>query len=146
MEEEDLRHLIERLQQLHIQRENISAEERHILQTIHHPLLLGNNTDQSAPRAVIVDEVVATTTASVVPVFRVGQPVYITNRITHTGIVRRATNADRAAIVTHFTSTGRVGIRTFNGYNTNRQPTNLRPLTPEEVISFESERRRLSNE
>jgi hypothetical protein len=145
MEGEDLRRLIERLQQLHIQRENISAEERLILQTIHQPLI-GNNTERSAPRAVVVDEVVTTRIATVVPVFQVGQQVYITNRITHTGIVRRATNADRAAIITHFTSTGRVGIRTYNGYNTNRQPTNLRLLTPEEVISFESERRRLSDQ
>jgi hypothetical protein len=141
MEREELCRLVERLQDLQIQRENISAEERHILQTIHQPLLV-SNAERSAPRAVVVvhDEATARTTP-VEPVFRIGQQVYITNRITHTGLVRRATNADRAATVTHFTSTGRVGVRTYNGYNTNRQPSNLRALTPEETISLESERR-----
>jgi hypothetical protein len=141
MEKEELRRLIERLQHLQIQRENISAEERHILQTIHQPLLV-SNAERSAPRAVVVDDEATASTTPVEPVFRIGQQVYITNRITHTGLVRRATNADRAATVTHFTSTGRVGVRTYNGYSTNRQPSNLRVLTPEETISLESERRR----
>jgi hypothetical protein len=141
MEREELCHLIERLQQLQIQRENISAEERHILQAIHQPLVANNN-ERSAPRAVVVDDEVTARIGSAEPVFSIGQQVYITNRITHTGLVRRATIADRAATVTHFTSTGRVAIRTYNGHNTNRLPANLRILTSEEITSSESERRR----
>jgi hypothetical protein len=59
--------------------------------------------------------------------FYIGQRVYITNRITHVPLLRRATEADRTAIVTHFTPS-RVAIRTINGYHTHRHPKNLRPL------------------
>jgi hypothetical protein len=58
--------------------------------------------------------------------FHIGQRVYITNRINHV-LVRRVTEADRTALVTHFTAS-RVAIRTINGYHTHRHPKNLRPL------------------
>ena len=144
MEQEDLRQLIERLQQLHIQRERISAEERRILQEIHQPFIGdNNNTERPTQRAVVEDDNAVVETVTVVPTqdFQLGQHVYITNTITHTGLVRRATHADRAAIVTHFTNTGRIGLRTYNGYRTHRLSGNLRPLTPEEQTLFASERR-----
>ncbi len=120
---EELEQLIERLHQLHLQRENISAEERNILHTI-----LSDRVQDSTVVATTtaVATVAANPAATVAPVFRIGQQVYITNRINHV-LVRRATEADRTAIVTHFTAS-RVAIRTINGYHTYRHPKNLRPL------------------
>ena len=147
MDQIDLRRLVERLQQLHIQREQISAEEGRILREIHQTTTGDNNnsnTERPAQRAVVEDDRAIAEEVAVepTPVFQLGQHVYITNAITHTGLVRRATHADRAATVTHVTNTGRIAIRTYNGYRTHRLPGNLRPLTPEEKILFASERRR----
>ena len=142
MDQEELRRLIERLQQLHFQRETISAEEQQILQNILHQPPIGgiNNTERPAPAAVVeTDE--APVVAVAAQLFRIGTHVYITNNISHAGLVRRATRADRAAVVTHHTNTGRVGIRTYNGYRTNRQPENLRLLTLEEQVLCQADRR-----
>ena len=108
MLQEDLRQLIERLQQLHIQRENISAEERRILREINQPFIGDDNAERPTERAVVEDDNAVVEAVTVEPAqdFQIGQHVYITNTITHTGLVRRATHADRAAVVTHFTNLG----------------------------------------
>jgi hypothetical protein len=135
VERESLNQLIERLQQLHLEQERILTALENIVAEDNEP----------APAAVPVRPVpvppapvppvspIATVVALAagddiepVAVFHIGQRVYITNRITHV-LVRRATEADRTAIITHFTPT-RVAIRTVNGFNTHRHPKNLRPL------------------
>jgi hypothetical protein len=124
-----LNQLIERLQQLHLEQERILTALENIVAD-----------NEPAPAAVPVPPVpvppvspIATVVATAagddiepVAVFHIGQRVYITNRINQV-LVRRATEADRTAIVTHFTAT-RVAIRTINGYHTHRHPKNLRPL------------------
>jgi hypothetical protein len=80
----------------------------------------------TTPVAVPAPREPASPVAPLVAVFHIGQRVYITNRITHV-LVRRATEADRTAIVTHFTPS-RVAICTNNGFKTHRHPKNLRPL------------------
>jgi hypothetical protein len=150
MKKEDLQQLVERLQQLRLQREQISAEEGRILQQIQQPtaVTIGDNnntsTERPASRAVVEDDraVAAAVAVQQQPVFHLGQHVYITNSITHTGLVRRATHADRAGIVTHLTNSGRIAIRTYNGFKTHRLPGNLRVLTPEEKTLYGSDRRR----
>jgi hypothetical protein len=142
MESLNLNQLIERLQQLHLEQERILTALENIAADSESEL-------EPAPVAVTVPvppvsaaEPVLPTTPVAVPVpvprepvfpvaqtvaaFHIGQQVYITNRITHV-LVRRATEADRTAVVTHFTPT-RVGVRTINGFNTHRHPKNLRPL------------------
>jgi hypothetical protein len=138
VERASLNQLIERLQQLHLEQkriltalENIVADDEPAAAAV---------TEPASPVSVAEPEPVHPTTPVAVPVprgqvfpvaqtvaaFHIGQRVYITNRITHV-LVRRATEADRTAIVTHFTPT-RVAIRTISGFNTHRHPKNLRPL------------------
>jgi hypothetical protein len=140
MESLNLNQLIERLQQLHLEQEMILAALENIV---------ADSDSEPAPVSVTVPVPPVSVTAPVHPttpvavpvpvprepaspvaptvaVFHIGQRVYITNRITHI-LVRRATEADRTAIVTHFTAT-RVAIRTINGFHTHRHPKNLRPL------------------
>jgi hypothetical protein len=135
VERESLNQLIERLQQLHLEQERILTALENIVAEDNEP----------APAAVPVPPVpvppapvppvspIATVVATaagddieLVAVFHIGQRVYITNRINHV-LVRHVTEADRTAIVTHFTPS-RVAIRTINGYHTHRDPKNLRPL------------------
>jgi hypothetical protein len=139
VEGETLNQLIERLHQLHLEQETILQALEDIAQQ---DIIV-----EQEPRANIVPHVVPNVVSNVVPhkrdtapstptaeavgvssptVFYIGQHVYITNRINHV-LVRHATEADRTAIVTHFTAT-RVAIRTINGYHTHRHPKNLRPL------------------
>lgn len=110
--------LLEQLRQLHLAQgrvlqalESTIADEAHEAHT-------------AVATHVIPTAAVSTADA---PTFQVGQQVYITNRITHI-VTRRVTEADRTATVTHFTSTGRVGICTRNGFKTNRHPKHLRAL------------------
>jgi hypothetical protein len=135
-EGETLNQLIERLYQLHLEQETILQALENIAQQ---DIIV-----EQEPRANIVPNVVSNVVSNVVPnvvpnvaanaappapapiEFHIGQRVYITNRINHV-LVRRATEGDRTAIVTHFTPS-RVAIRTLNGYNTHRHPKNLRPL------------------
>jgi hypothetical protein len=129
VEGETLNQLIERLHQLHLEQETI-------LQALEDIAQQDIVVDQEPRANIIQRERTPSSTPAVVPVavpvpstiggFHIGQRVYITNRITHV-LVRRATEADRTAIVTHFTAT-RVAIRTTNGFNTHRHPKNLRPL------------------
>jgi hypothetical protein len=126
---DSLNELIERLQQLHLEQERILIALVDIVTdnepdptgapvTVHHP---------TTPVAVpVAREPTSPVARPTVAAFHIGQQVYITNRITHV-LVRRATEADRTAVVTHFTPT-RVAIRTTNGFNTHRHPKNLRPL------------------
>jgi hypothetical protein len=133
MESLNLNQLIIRLQQLHLEQERIiAALENIVVDSDSEPATV----DVTVPApAVSVAEPVHPTTPTAVPVppeptvaaFHIGQRVYITNRITHVPLLRRAMEADRTAIVTHFTAT-RVAIRTINGFNTHRHPKNLRPL------------------
>ena len=132
-----LNQLIERLQRLHL-------EQGRILQALES--IGGDNIDppvdsvvsstdnvvvveplpSSTDNVVVVEPLPGTVPVPTVAAFHVGQRVYITNRISHV-LVRRATEGDRTAIVTHFTAS-RVAIRTINGYNTHQHPKNLRPL------------------
>lgn len=145
MDQQELIQLIDQLQQLQIQRESISAEEQRILQRIRRSADSGDNNDNGSElptrAAVVTSDVVSSAVATTPPTFSIGQHVYITNNINHT-VVRRATNADRASVVTHFTNTGRIAIRTYNGFRTNRVAANLRVLTDEEQIAYSAERRR----
>jgi hypothetical protein len=133
---DSLNALIERLQQLHLELARIIQALENIVEV---PADIRNERDRT-PTIVPVVAVDATTpvpmvrpapvptaTAVRVPVptivtpvpttiFHIRQRVYITNRISHV-LVRRATEADRTAIVTHFTAS-RVAIRTINGYHT----------------------------
>jgi hypothetical protein len=138
MEGETLYQLIERLRQLHLEQETIlqalediaqqdiivEQEPRARVNTVPNvvPNVVPNERD-TAPSTPIVEAVGVSSPT----VFYIGQRVYITNRITHVPLLRRATEADRTAIVTHFTPS-RVAIRTINGYHTHRHPKNLRPL------------------
>jgi hypothetical protein len=145
MESLNLNQLIERLQQLHLEQERILAALENIVadDSESEPAPVAAVTEPVSPVSVAVPEPVHPTTPVAVPVpvprgqvfpvaqtvaaFHIGQRVYITNRITHVPLLRRATEADRTAIVTHFTAT-RVAIRTINGVHTHRHPKNLRPL------------------
>jgi hypothetical protein len=83
-----------------------------------------DRTPASTPAVVTVAAPV-TVPAPVTTGFHIGQRVFITNRITHV-LVQCAMEADRTAIVTHFTAT-RIAIRTINGYHTHQHPKNLGP-------------------
>jgi hypothetical protein len=144
MESLNLSQLIERLQHLHLEQERILTALENIVadnEPVHEPApaavpvppvppTVTVVAHEPAPAAVSVPPVppAATVVATIesVAVFHIGQRVYITNRINHV-LVRRATEADRTAIVTHFTPS-HVAIRTINGYHTHRHPKNLRPL------------------
>jgi hypothetical protein len=142
---DSLNELIERLQQLHL-------EQARIIQALENIVAVptdDRNEHNRTPTIVPVVAVVATTPVSTVrpapvptvtavrvpvptvvtpvptTIFHIGQRVYITNRISHV-LVRRATEADRTAIVTHF-SASHVTIRTINSYHTHQHPKNLRP-------------------
>jgi hypothetical protein len=137
VEGETLNQLIERLQQLHLEQEtilqaleDIAQQDIIVDQEPRANVIQGNERDRTpAPTAAAVTVVAPVTlpTPSTPTVFYIGQRVYITNRITHVPLLRRATEADRTAIVTHFTAT-RVAIRTITGVHTHRHPKNLRPL------------------
>ena len=128
-----LNQLVERLQHLHL-------EQARILQALEN-IVADDDADDDVehvePNTTPVPTVVAqvpTVTAVPAPVptavapeptavapeptnFHIGQRVYITNRITHV-LVRRATEGDRTAIVTHFTASNCVAIHTINGFHT----------------------------
>jgi hypothetical protein len=121
VEGRSLNQLIERLQQLHLEQErilqaleSIAEDQDQIRVTTSSTAIVASQPNKrdtaSVPVAVPVPVPVPTT------VFHIGQRVYITNRITHV-LVCRATEADRTAIVTHFTAS-RVAIHTINGYHT----------------------------
>jgi hypothetical protein len=138
---DSLNELIERLHQLHLEQEriltaleNIVADNEPGRPTTPAPTGVTVTVHPTTPVAIPVPREPTSPApreptfpvAPTVAAFHIGQQVYITNRITHV-LVRRATEADRTAIVTHFTPT-RVAIRTINGFNTHRHPKNLRPL------------------
>lgn len=114
--------LLEQLRQLHL------AQGR-VLQALESTIAVEDEAHEA--HTAVATNVIPTAAVSTVaisePTFQVGQQVYITNRITHI-VTRRVTEADRTATVTHFTSTGRVGICTRNGFKTNRHPKHLRAL------------------
>jgi hypothetical protein len=128
VERESLNQLIERLQQLHLEQERILTALENIV--VDNPASVPVPPVPALPPVSPIATVVATAAGDdiePVAVFHIGQRVYITNRITHVPLLRRATEADRTAIVTHFTPS-RVGIRTINGHHTHRHPKNLHPL------------------
>jgi hypothetical protein len=130
VEGESLNQLIERLQQLHLEQERILTALENIVADIEPaPAAVPAPPVPVAPVSPIATVVATAARDDIEPVavFHIGQRVYITNRITHVPLLRRATEADRTAIVTHFTAT-RVAIRTLNGVHTHRHPKNLRPL------------------
>ena len=135
VEGESLNQLIENLQHLHLEQERIQERILQNLQDIAARVdaddeatntnIVDDDTEPVA-EAVAVPVPIAVPVPPVSPVFRIGQRVYITNRINHV-LLRRATEDDRIAIVTHFTQS-RIAIRTINGYHTYRHPKYLRPL------------------
>jgi hypothetical protein len=139
MESLNLNQLIDRLQQLHLEQERILAALENIIADsesepapvpvpvpvpVPAPVPVHPSTPVAVPLPAPREP--ASPVTPTVAAFHIGQRVYITNRINHV-LVRRATEADRTAIVTHFTPS-RVAIRTINGYHTHRHPKNLRPL------------------
>ena len=141
VEGESLNQLIENLQHLHLEQERIQERILQNLQDIAARVDADDKATNTNTNIVVFDDEttilpVAETVAvpvpiavpvpPVSPVFRIGQRVYITNRINHV-LLRRATEDDRIAIVTHFTAS-RVAIRTINAFRTHRDPKNLRPL------------------
>ena len=127
---ESLNQIVERLQQLHLeQRRILHALEIIVVAADQDPTNVNPTptTTVGGPVATVAAVAVPITAVTPTPtVFHIGQQVYITNRITHV-LTRRASEADRTAIVTHFTAS-RVAIRTINGFHTHRHPKNLRPL------------------
>jgi hypothetical protein len=146
---ESLNQLIARLQHLHLEQErilealeNIAADARDgapapiavSASPVTVPVTAVSTVADAAPVPIAVPAspvtvpvtAVSTVAVSAATVFHIGQQVYITNHITHV-LVCHVTEADRTAIVTHFTAS-RVGIRTINGFHTHRHPKNLRPL------------------
>ena len=112
--------LLEQLRQLHL------AQGR-VLQALESTIAVEDEAHEAGVATNVIPTAAVSTVAISEPTFQVGQQVYITNRITHI-VTRRVTEADRTATVTHFTSTGRVGICTRNGFKTNRHPKHLRAL------------------
>jgi len=139
MDQDNVSQLIERLHQLHLQRVDIANEEATIIRTLRNRTGAAGNDNNGGDSpggppaagvaAVIVEDAVG---------FQPGDNVFITNIITHV-VTRIATGADRAAVVVRTTSAGRVVIRTFNGYQTNRIPRNLRRLNAAEVSVYRSQ-------
>jgi hypothetical protein len=146
---DSLHQLIERLQHLHLEQaqilqalENIAiepvatvapniaaeAEEAKDTEAIAIPTTIQTNERDTAPMPTPTPTAEAVPVTVPVPtVFYIGQQVYITNCITHISLIRHATEADRTAIVSHFTAS-RVAIRTINSYHTHQHSKNLRPL------------------
>jgi hypothetical protein len=130
---DSLNELIARLQHLHLEQariiralEDIAEIEIEPIVNVIAPTVDDDNAHLEPVSVGVAVPVPVPTVAQTVAAFHIGQRVYITNRITHV-LVRRATEADRTAIVTHFTAT-RVAICTINGFHTHRHPKNLRPL------------------
>jgi hypothetical protein len=135
VEGETLNQLIEQLQQLHLEQEtilqaleDITQQDIVVDQEPRANIVQGNECDRTpaSTPAIVTVAAPVTVPAPVTTGFHIGQRVFITNRITHI-LVRRATEADRTAIVTHFTAT-RIAIHTINSYYTHRHPKNLRPF------------------
>jgi hypothetical protein len=133
---DSLNELIARLQHLHLEQariiralEDIAEIEIEPVERPTRPAPTGApvTVHPTTPVAVPVAREPTSPVTPTAAAFHVGQQVYITNRITHVPLLRRATEADRTAIVTHFTAT-RVAIRTLTGVHTHRHPKNLRPL------------------
>ena len=116
---DDEESIISRLERLQITRREIIAEEERLLQE------LRSEQNAQAPGAA------GAARRTAVGDFQVGDHVHITNDMQHIRFRRRATPADRAAIVERAANT-RVCFRTYNGHSTWRAPDDLRHLTPRE--------------
>jgi len=130
MSQDELGNLITRLSELQLQRQNILQEEQRITQRIAELPRRGEDDRHRAAHA--------PSRVSPPPppaprrgVFSVGQRVFIENRIRHVPFGRRASPADRAAVV-HRVTTDKVHIVTYNGFETWRHPANIRHLTNQE--------------
>ena len=128
-EEEDL---ITRLEQLQITRREIAREEERILQR------LRAQAEASQPGAAPAAEEQQRRTRDEIGI---GDHVCVTDNTPHAGF-RRATTADRAAIVDNIANTGRIYFRTCNGTRTWRTRNHLHILSPQERANIEAERRR----
>ena len=134
MAKESLNQLIQNLRHLHLEQVRILQALENAIDDVDDGAEHVEPNTTPVPTVVVqappVAAVLAPVPTVVVPeptVFHIGQRVYITNRITHV-LTRCATEADRTAIVTHFTASFRIGIRTLNGFHTHRHSKNLRPL------------------
>lgn len=155
--EQELQQTIDRLQELHLQREEIQQEEQQVLEqlaTLRGSQRTGPTPDGAISSGNVPAVQVQTPIVQATPesdsygeeagaagpfLYEVGEHVYITNAISHVRL-RRESPRDRAAVVYNVTrdknGNGRVSVRTYNGQTVWRRPTNLRRLR-------DSERRRL---
>lgn len=132
MSDDEIARLIARLQELQTRQQEILAEELQITQRI-----------QEATTRVNSSQDTPDTSGRVSPdpgVFTIGQHVFIQNRITHVQRFRRPNLADRAAVVQRLTR-DRIYVRTYNGHDTWRSPTNLRHLSIDERTEIRPTRR-----
>jgi hypothetical protein len=134
VESDSLNQLIERLQRLHLEQERILQALKNIaiIATVDQEPSANIDINIESPFAAVIASTTQVKehdrTPTSVTGFHIGQQVYIiTNRITHV-LICRATEADRTAIVTHFTASNCVTIHTINGFHTHQHPKNLHPL------------------
>ena len=124
---DDLTSLISQLEDLQLAAERIHQQERAVTQQIRFLTERARGTRTTRPVSPTGDQHQDLTEQE----FRVGQRVYIQNRIRHVPFGRRSTPRDRAAVVQRV-SGDRIYITTYNGFETWRTSTNLRHLTAEE--------------
>ena len=113
MKEEEIKNLISKLEQLHVESGKTIDEIKR---------LAGKAATEPEP---------GTRTNT----FKTGDKVYITNRVTTLPIGRRSTTADRVAIVTK-ASGNQVYFTTANGRETWRSASNLKKIMTEEYTSL----------
>ena len=121
MRNPDVDALTKQLEALRIQRERINNEERTIIEALRAASSAESN------RGPTSDQSPGLTTRG----FRVGDLVLITNKITHLASNRRPTSKDRVGSVTKLTDK-RVKIKTHNGHDTSRCPSNVTRLSTQE--------------
>ena len=140
--------LSRQLQNLRIRQQQLAAEQERLVQEILNELTEAGPNIATAtkevpdlqPQEPLPEDndqqrrVIPPPTPHISGSIRLGSQVYITNRITHVPLFRRATIRDRAAIVTTIDRhTDRIYIRTYNGHKTWRIARNLRHLSEREL-------------
>ena len=132
--------IISRLERLHIARRELIAEEERLLQELRTgenpqpPGAAGAAQGRERASGRVVGRGVVDRTGRRQD-FQVGDHVFITNNIRHVPFRRRATPADRAAVIER-TTDNRIYFHTYNGYSTWRHRDNLRFLTPREQTNI----------
>ena len=122
----DLNELINQLDQLHLERQEINQREQQLLRDLRQAQRAQAPNAPPPPPA---------NNPRNPPLYRVGDLVYITNRLGPAQVFgRRINGGDRGGTVTRFTpNNNRVYLTTFNGYETWRQVRNVRRITQAEA-------------